>query len=182
MHPGRFRQRNAAIAWLGCGFALAISSGRAAQNLRSLLPPPHRKSPHPPVQLQPRRLSSFEDRLDNVRRQQRQPQHAADIGLVDLLGSGRFGDGDRLAPGFAAGAGSSPFRVAARIPIAWLRACSQVRTVLGPRLMRRDRRPARYWTMYRLRPLGRGRRWSDQTRHRRDQTPNPNGGDPDGGP
>ena len=30
--------------------------------------------------------------------------------------------------------------------VARLRACSQVRTVLGPRLIRRDRRPARYWT------------------------------------
>ena len=51
-------------------------------------------------------------------------------------------------------AGSSPFLVAAMIVIARVRACSQVSTVLGPRLMRRDRRPARYCTMYRLRPLG----------------------------
>ena len=51
-------------------------------------------------------------------------------------------------------AGSSPFLVAAMIVIARVRACSQVSTVLGPRLMRRDRRPARYCTMYLLRPLG----------------------------
>ena len=41
-------------------------------------------------------------------------------------------------------AGSSPFLAAAMIVIARLRACSQVSTVLGPRLMRRERRPARY--------------------------------------
>ncbi len=50
-------------------------------------------------------------------------------------------------------AGSSPFLVAAMIPIARVRACSQVSTELGPRPMRRERRPARYCTMYLLRPL-----------------------------
>jgi hypothetical protein len=36
--------------------------------------------------------------------------------------------------------------------MARVRACSQVRTVLGPRLIRRDRRPARYCTTYRRLP------------------------------
>ena len=54
-------------------------------------------------------------------------------------------------------AGSSPPLAAAMMVIARVRACSQVSTVLGPRLIRRERRPARYWTMYPLRPLGRTR-------------------------
>ena len=51
-------------------------------------------------------------------------------------------------------AGSSPFLTAAMIVIARVLACSQVSTELRPRLMRRDRRPDRYWTLYTLRPLG----------------------------
>ena len=58
--------------------------------------------------------------------------------LCELLTMMAFRPASRLI------AGSSPFLQAARMAIAWLRACSQVRTVLGPRLMRRDRRPARY--------------------------------------
>ena len=43
-------------------------------------------------------------------------------------------------------AGSPPLRTAVRMPIAFVLACSQENTALSPMLIRRDRRPARYWT------------------------------------
>ena len=55
-------------------------------------------------------------------------------------------------------AGSFPPRASARMARARLRACSVVRMVLGPSEIRRDRRPARYCTMYCRRPDGRTRR------------------------
>ena len=48
--------------------------------------PPHRKPFHQDIQPQSRRLPPIDDRLDNVRRQQRQPQHAADVCLGDFSG------------------------------------------------------------------------------------------------
>ena len=51
---------------------------RAAQS-RSLLLPPHRQRPLQPLQHHPLVRPPAEDRLDDVRRQQRQPQDAADI-------------------------------------------------------------------------------------------------------
>ena len=45
------------------------------------------------------RLPPFDDRLDQVGCQQSQPQHAADVGRVDLLRGGEFG-GRAVAPGF----------------------------------------------------------------------------------
>src|SRR5262249_39473862 len=82
----------------------------------------------------------------------------AKIDVLLLKPLGEFLDCNGSPIGVRLAAGSSPFLVAAMIVIARLRACSQGRTVLGPRLMRRDRRPARYCIMYRLRPLGRTRR------------------------
>lgn len=51
-----------------------------------------------------------------------------------------------LRPASRSAAGSCPLRAAATMVMARVRACSQVSTVLGPRLIRRDRRPARYCT------------------------------------
>ena len=51
-----------------------------------------------------------------------------------------------LRPASRSAAGSAPLRAAATMVMARVRACSQVSTVLGPRLIRRERRPARYWT------------------------------------
>ena len=51
-----------------------------------------------------------------------------------------------LRPASRSAAGSCPLRAAATMVMARMRACSQVRTVLGPRLIRRERRPARYCT------------------------------------
>lgn len=55
--------------------------------------PLHRKRLHQPRQPQSFRLPPIQDRLDDVRRQQRQSQHARDIGRVDLRGRGELADG-----------------------------------------------------------------------------------------
>ncbi len=49
------------------------------------------------VQLQPRRLPLIQNHLDNVARQQRQPQHTADVVLVDLLGVSDLANGGVVA-------------------------------------------------------------------------------------
>ena len=51
------------------------------------------KPPYRSHELQSQRLPPAQDRLDNVRRQQRQPRHATDLGLVELLGAGDPRDG-----------------------------------------------------------------------------------------
>jgi hypothetical protein len=47
--------------------------------------------------LQFRRLAAIDDRLDDMRRQERQAQHTPELGLVDLLGLGNFTDCGILA-------------------------------------------------------------------------------------
>ena len=64
-----------------------------SQEPLSLLPPPHRKRAHQHRQRHLRRLPPVENRLDDIGRQQRQPQHPADIGSIDVLGCGDFLDG-----------------------------------------------------------------------------------------
>jgi hypothetical protein len=58
-------------------------------NRLSLLPPPHPKRPHQYRQRHRRRLPPVQNRLDDVGREQRQPQDAADVGRGDL-GGGDF--------------------------------------------------------------------------------------------
>jgi len=63
-----------------------------AMRCGSTLPLPlHRKRFHQPRQRDPLRLLPIQERLDDIRRQQRQPQQARDIGRVDLLGRGKNG-------------------------------------------------------------------------------------------
>ena len=66
---------------------------------RPLLLPLHRNRLHQRRQRHPLRLSPIQDRLHDIRRQQREPQQARDIGRVDLLGGGQFverGEAPRL--------------------------------------------------------------------------------------
>ena len=51
------------------------------------------ETPHQEGKGHGRRLQTFEHLLDEIGRQQRQPQYAADVGLIDLLGRGDLGDG-----------------------------------------------------------------------------------------
>jgi len=53
----------------------------------ALLLPLHRKRLHQPRQRHPFRLPPIQDRLDDIRRQQREPKRGRDIGRVDRLGS-----------------------------------------------------------------------------------------------
>jgi hypothetical protein len=55
--------------------------------------PLQRQRLHQHCQSHLRRLPPIQDRLDDVRRQQGQPQDARHVGFVDLLGGGDFGDG-----------------------------------------------------------------------------------------
>ena len=66
-------------------FDLAMRCGSTLQ------PPLHRKRLHQPRQRHCIRLPPIQDRLDDIRRQQREPQKARDIGRVDLLGRGKNG-------------------------------------------------------------------------------------------
>jgi len=59
---------------------------------RRLFAPPHRKRPHQHGERPFHRLSPVENRLNNVRHQQRQPQHSPDLGLIDLLSGGNLRD------------------------------------------------------------------------------------------
>ena len=73
--------------------------------------PLYRKRLHHCPHRQPLRLPPCQDRLHDLRRQQRHAQHPADVGRVDVLGVGDFLDGrevaslQQLAPAEAAGEG-----------------------------------------------------------------------------
>jgi hypothetical protein len=58
-----------------------------------LLSPLYRKPLQQILELQPRRLTPAQNRLDYIGRQQGQPQDATDVGLVDFLGTGDLRDG-----------------------------------------------------------------------------------------
>jgi len=71
-----------------------------AMRCGSTLPLPlHRKRLHQSRQRNLLRLPPVQDRLDDIWRQQREPQKARDIGRVDLLGRGQFVD-RAVAPSF----------------------------------------------------------------------------------
>jgi hypothetical protein len=83
-----------------------------------LLRPPHCRRPHQYRQRYIRRLPAVENRLDDIGRQQRQPQDAADVGGIDLLCGGDLLDGREHAAFGAVANGS--FRVTRPFPtVAW---------------------------------------------------------------
>ena len=82
------------------GVPLNLPGSPVAANLRALhvqLPRPlHRNPLHQRRQRDLLRLPPIYDRLDDLRRQQSQPQHAAHVGAVDLLRPGKLGDAAAL--------------------------------------------------------------------------------------
>ena len=66
-----------------------VRHGRTGPGNRPpLLLPPHRQRPLQPLQHHPLIRPAAEDRLDDVRRQQRQPQDPDEQDLLTLSGSG----------------------------------------------------------------------------------------------
>src|SRR5436309_3042509 len=81
-----------------CGLDLRVLSITQLMALKkyeatALFMRPHRKRPLQRCQHSLRRLPPAQDPLDDVRREQGQPQHATNVKLVDLLGSGDLRDG-----------------------------------------------------------------------------------------
>jgi hypothetical protein len=70
------------------------------RRIARLFQPLDRKHPHRFSERWPRICSPIKDGLHRGRRQQRQPQHPADVGRVDLLRSGDLLD-RRIAPGLS---------------------------------------------------------------------------------
>lgn len=75
----------------------SLSDTARQKNSNPLPLPLHRHPLHQPRQRHPLWLPPVQDRLYHLRRQQRQPQHPADVGLVHLLGLGEFADRTELA-------------------------------------------------------------------------------------
>ena len=123
-------------------------------NRPPLLHPPHRQRPLQPLQHHPLVRPPAEDRLDDVRRQQRQPQDAADVALPDLLRLGDLGHRavDAAVQQFMPPPGARQLRDQHPVRCDWVGGVSSLPAAAVPVLARQIMDPARARLAWLTRP------------------------------